>query len=310
MSNNPIWVEKYRPSKIEDCILPERIKSQFAEFVEKGDLPNLLLSGSAGVGKTTIAKAILKSIDADYMIINGSMKGNIDTLRNDIMTFASSMSLEGKRKFVILDEADYLTAQTQAALRNFMEEFSHNCGFILTCNYPKKIIEALHSRCAVIRFSIEQADLPALCTQFLKRLENILTLENVKFSKKVVASIVIDYAPDWRRVINEIQRNSISGVIDETTFAGTKQVNLENLIAAMKKKDFDGVRKWCSENADLSSDDIFRSIYDNCYEIVDKKMVPQLVLILADYQHKAAFVADAEINTAACLVEIISSCLA
>jgi DNA polymerase III delta prime subunit len=304
-----LWVERYRPSKIEDCILPKRIKSQFLEFVKKGDCPNLLLAGGAGVGKTTIAKAVLNSIEADFMIINGSMKGNIDTLRNDIMQFASSVSFTGRRKFVILDEADYLTSTTQAALRNFMEEFSNNCGFILTCNFPNKIIKPLHSRCSVIVFNIEHQDLPELCMSFLARMESILKEQNIVYSKKTVSKIIIDYAPDWRRVINEIQRNSISGVIDETTYAGTKEVNIENLVSYMKAKNFDNIRKWCAESSDLSSADVFRSLYDNAETIVDKKMVPQLVLIVADYQYKASMVPDPEINMAACIVEIISSCL-
>jgi DNA polymerase III delta prime subunit len=301
-----IWVEKYRPQKIEDCVLPSKIKAQFQKIVDTGNCPNLLMSGAPGVGKTTIARALLNEIGYDYMIVNGSMDRNIDTLRNQITQYASSMSLNGTRKFVILDEADYLNpTSTQPALRNFIEEFSSNCGFILTCNYKSKIIEPLHSRCSVIDFKINKSDLAPLCISFLKRVEYILKEEGVEYDKKIVSEMIISHAPDWRRVLNELQRNSVSGKIDESTSSATKDFTISTLVEFLKKKDFDSIRKWCGENSDISSSDIFRKIYNNTYEFLDPTCVPLVVTTLADYQYKSAFVADQEINMVACLATIM-----
>lgn len=304
-----LWVEAYRPATIEECILPQSLKATFQQFVDQGNIPNLILSGNAGVGKTTVARAMLEQLGCDYIVINGSMNGNIDTLRNDIKSFASSVSLQGGRKYVILDEADYLNANsTQPALRNFMEEFSKNCGFILTCNFKNRIIEPLHSRCSVIDFVIPNAEKPKMASAFFKRVLDILKKENVEAEPKAVAALIEKHFPDWRRVLNELQRYSATGKIDTGILVNLSDDNVRDLVKKLKEKNFTEVRKWVGMNSDIESTTFFRKLYDLASEFLKPGSIPQLVLILADYQYKAAFVADQEINLAACLTEIIVEC--
>jgi len=301
-----LWVEKYRPKTIEETILPIELKAVFQQFVDQQNIPNLILSGSAGVGKTTVARAMLEQLGCDYIVINGSMNGNIDTLRNEILNFASSVSLSGGRKYVILDEADYLNANsTQPALRNFMEEFSRNCGFILTCNFKNRIIEPLHSRCSVIDFKIGKKEMAKLAMQFMKRVANILNSENIEFDKAVVAEVIQKHFPDWRRVLNELQRYSATGKIDSGILANLQQVSIKELVSMLKEKNFSGLRKWVGENLDNDQNSIFRQLYDTASEFLPPTDVAQLVLILGKYQYQAAFVADQEINLMACLTEIM-----
>lgn len=304
-----LWVEKYRPAKISDCVLPDDLKSTFQEFVDQGSVPNLLLSGGPGVGKTTVARAMLEQLNADYVVINGSMNGNIDTLRNEIMQFASTVSFTGGRKYVILDEADYLNANsTQPALRNFMEEFSKNCGFILTCNFKNRIIEPLHSRCSIIEFNIPKNEKPAIANSFYSRICSVLKQEQVNFDKKVVCELIARYFPDWRRVINELQRYSVTGTIDSGILANSGENSIKELVGYLKGKSFTEMRKWVSQNNDTDSSTLFRKLYDSASGAVKPQSIPQLVLILSDYQYKAAFVADHEINLVACFTEIMSDC--
>ena len=304
-----LWCEKYRPKKISDTILPTELKTIFQTFVDQKNIPNLLLSGSAGVGKTTVARAMLEELGCDYIVINGSMNGNIDTLRNEILNFASAVSLQGGRKYVILDEADYLNANsTQPALRNFMEEFSKNCGFILTCNYKNRIIKPLHSRCSVIDFVVPKDCKPKLASQFFKRTETILEKEQVKYDRTVVGTVIQKHFPDWRRVLNELQRYSASGAIDSGILTNFQDLTVRQVLEACKKKDFDGIRKWVHDNSDQEQVNVFRSIYENAFELVDKKSIPELVVIIADYGYKAAFVADHEINLIAFFVEVMMRC--
>jgi DNA polymerase III delta prime subunit len=301
-----LWVEKYRPKTIDECILPDGLKETFRAFIAQNDIPNLILSGSAGVGKTTVARAMLEQIDADYIVINGSMNGNIDTLRTDILSFASSVSFTGRRKYIILDEADYLNANsTQPALRNFMEEFSRNCGFILTCNFKTRIIEPLHSRCSVVEFKITKDDLPKLASQFMKRIINVLNTERITFDKSVVAELISKYVPDWRRVINELQRYSVNGSIDTGVFVNLNDSSVKTLISYLKTKNFVEMRKWVAENSDTDTTAIFRKLYDMSSDVVKSNSIPELVLILAEYQYKAAFVADPEINLVAAFTRIM-----
>jgi len=301
-----LWTEKYRPSTIADTILPEELKQTFQQFVNQGNIPNLLLSGSAGCGKTTVARAMLEELGCDYIVINGSLNGNIDTLRNEIMQFASSVSLMGGRKYVILDEADYLNANsTQPALRNFMEEFSKNCGFILTCNFKNRLIEPLHSRCTVIDFRIKKTDLASLAAQMMKRFAHILGAEGVEFDKLVLAELIKKHYPDWRRCINELQRYSATGKIDSGLLANITESSYKDLVRFLKDKDFTNTRKWVAENIDTDATAIFRTLYDTASVYVSKNSVPNLVLILAKYQYQAAFVADHEINLTACLTEMM-----
>lgn len=301
-----IWVEKYRPKTVSDTILPEETKAAFLQFVEQKHVPNLLLCGRAGTGKTTAAKAMLNELDCDYIVINGSLNGNIDTLRNEIKTFASSVSLSGGRKYVILDEADYLNPNsTQPALRNFMEEYSKNCGFILTCNFKNRIIEPLHSRCSVVDFKIPKQEKQKLATQFLSRVVNILTNENVEFDKKVVAEVISKYFPDFRRTLNELQRYAATGKIDTGILTNIREETLKELMSHLREKSFTNVRKWVGENSDVDSASFFRMLYDTASEYLKPSSIPQLVLIIAEYQYKAAFVADQEINLTACLTEIM-----
>lgn len=306
MNKDFVWCEKYRPNTIEDTILPVDLKATFQQFVDQKNVPNLILSGPAGVGKTTVAKAMLEELGCDYIVINGSMNGNIDTLRNEILNFASSVSLSGGRKYVILDEADYLNANsTQPALRNFMEEFSKNCGFILTCNFVNRIIEPLHSRCSIIDFKINKNDMASLATQFFKRIVNILNIENIEFDKAVVAELLKKYFPDWRRVLNELQRYSATGKIDSGILVNLQEVSLKSLLSLLKEKNFTEVRKWVGENLDNNQNEIFRKLYDTSIDFLKKNSVPALVLIIAKYQYQAAFVADQEINLMACLTEMM-----
>lgn len=306
---NFLWVEKYRPRTISDCILPSDLKQTFEQFISQGNVPNLLLAGKPGVGKTTVARALLEQLKVDYMVINGSMNGNIDTLRVEIKNFASSVSLIGGRKYVILDEADYLNANsTQPALRNFMEEFSRNCGFILTCNYKNRIIEPLQSRCGVIDFKISGKDAPKLAKQFHMRVAKILEMEGVAFDNAVVAQLISKHFPDWRRILNELQRYGVNGKIDAGILSRLDDVGIATLVDDMKAKNYSNVRKWVGENSDVDCNVLFRKFYDEAAAMFKPQSVPQLVLILADYQYKAAFVADPEINLAACMAEIMVQC--
>lgn len=308
MSKDFLWCEKYRPSKVSECVLPDGLKSTFNTLVSTGELPNMLFTGTAGVGKTTVAKALCKELDLDYIVVNGSEEGNIDTLRNKIKHFASTVSLQGGYKVVILDEADYLNPQsTQPALRGFIEEFSNNCRFILTCNFKNRIIEPLHSRCSVYEFAIPNSEKPAIAAGFFGRVIDILKKENVTFDQKVVATLVEKYFPDFRRVLNELQRYSVSGTIDSGLLVNLTEDNVKVLISHLKSKDFKGMRKWVVDNIDTEPAAIFRQIYDNLNAYVSPSSIPQTVLILADYQYKNAFVADHELNIVACMVELMAS---
>tara|TARA_Y100001963_G_scaffold150865_1_gene232737 strand:- start:4288 stop:5229 length:942 start_codon:yes stop_codon:yes gene_type:complete len=306
---NYLWVEKYRPRTIDDCILPEGIKNTFHDMVKTGEVQNLLLSGGAGCGKTTIAKALCEDLDAEYIMINCSEDGNIDTLRTKIRAFASTVSISGSKKVVILDEFDYSNAQsTQPALRGFIEEFSANCRFILTCNFKNRIIEPLHSRCTSITFQIPNKEKPALAMGVLERIQHILKTEGIEYDQKVLAELIRKHFPDIRRVINELQRYSVAGVIDVGILSQIGEVQVKDLVTSMKNKDFTSVRKWVVENLDNDPTRIFRQMYDGMYNYFDAGSIPRVVLILGDYQYKAAFVADAEINMTACLVEIMMEC--
>ena len=303
-----LWVEKYRPARIEDCILPDALKETFQEFVKRKEIPNLLLSGTAGVGKTTVAKALCNEVGCDYIIINGSDESGIDVLRNKIKNYASSVSLMGGRKVVIIDEADYLNPNsTQPALRGAIEEFASNCSFIFTCNFKNRIIDPIHSRCSVIDFKINGSK-PKLAAQLFKRVENILSQEGVTYDKEVVAAVITKHFPDNRRILNELQRYSVSGTIDKGILGSVSDIQLADLIRALKDKDFASARKWVTNNLDNDPARIFRKLYDSLYESLKPQSVPQLVLILAKYQYQAAFVADSEINLIACLTEIMVDC--
>ena len=301
-----LWVEKYRPTIVDDCILPSELKTTFSEFVKDKHIPNLILSGGPGIGKTTIAKAMLDEIGSTSMMINGSEESGIDVLRTKIKNFASTVSLEGGRKYIILDEADYLNPQsTQPALRGFMEEFHKNCGFILTCNYKNRLIEPLHSRCSVIDFVIPKAQKPDLARTFFDRIKKILQKENIKYDSKVVAELLNKYFPDWRRVLNELQRYSISGQIDSGILVNLSEVSINELMQALKNKEFTTVRKWIVHNLDNDPIRIYRLIYDSLYDCLDHSTIPHAVLVLAEYSYKSAFVADQEINMLACMTELM-----
>lgn len=309
MIENFLWVEKYRPKKIADVILPNELRKTFTEFINQKEIPNLILSGGPGVGKTTIAKAMLEELGCTYIMINGSMNGGIDTLRSEIKNFASTISFRGGRKYVILDEADYLNPQsTQPALRNFMEEYSANCGFILTCNFVNKIIAPLHSRCSVIQFKINSVDKPKLALQFMKRVEMILQKENIEYDQKVLAELILKYFPDWRRVLNELQRYSVTGKIDTGLLANFTEVTFKKLLVAIKEKDFSTMRKWVVDNLENEPTVLFRNFFDNAVEYFTPQSVPHLVVLIGDYQYKSAFVADQEINMVAFLTEVMASC--
>ena len=302
-----LWVEQYRPKDVESCILPKELKETFVEFVKQGEIPNLILSGSSGVGKTTIAKAMLDQLESTYMMINGTEESGIDVLRTKIKNFASTVSLHGGRKYLIMDEADYLNPQsTQPAMRGFMEEFHKNCGFIFTCNYKNRIIPALQSRCSVINFDIPTNEKQKLASDFFARTITILEQSQVKYDKRVVAEVINKFFPDWRRVLNELQRYSVSGNIDAGILVNITEINIKELMAAMKEKEFTNVRRWVVDNLDNDPVRIFRSLYNSLYDHLDGTSIPHAVVILGEYQYKAAFVADQEINMLACLTEIMA----
>ena len=304
MSKDFLWVEKYRPTAISDTVLPTNLCETFQEIINTGELPNMLFTGTAGLGKTTVAKALCNQLELDYILINGSEEGNIDTLRGKIKQFASSVSLQGGYKVVILDEADYLNPQsTQPALRGFIEEFSNNCRFILTCNFKNRIIEPLHSRCGVYEFNTSKKDLVGLCEQMMKRAQHILKTEGVEFTDQSIVPVIMKHAPDWRRVLNELQRGSVSG----TFMYSEKSDDTDELFGYLKEKDFKKMRVWVANNIDTDASAIFRSLYDRMNEKIAPQSIPQLVLILADYQYKNAFVADHELNVVACLTEIMAN---
>lgn len=300
-----LWTEKYRPHRISDTILPINLKKVFQQFVDNKEIPNLLLSGGPGTGKTTVARAMLDELDADYIIINGSLSGDMDTLRNEIQTYVSTMSFTGGRKTVILDEADYLGAKVMASLRGFIEEFS-NCSFIFTCNHKNRIIEAIHSRCSCIDFIFTKEEKNDLAAQFYKRLCYILDQENIKYDKKSVVELVKKYYPDGRRIINELQRYAASGEIDSGILASVGNSQLKELIPMMKNKDFASVRKWIGENSDSSNDDLYWAFYNNCSQYFTPSTIPFLVVTLAKYQYQESFVTSPEINIAACFAEIMA----
>ena len=302
-----LWVEKYRPSTIEETILPETMKAVFQKFVDQKNIPNLILAGGAGVGKTTVARAMLEEMGCDYIIINGSMNGGIDTLRNEIQNFASSLSLMGGRKYVILDEADYLSNNTQPALRNFMEEFSKNCGFILTCNYKERIIAPLHSRCSVVDFKITKSDKAQLAKQFMKRVIGILDAEGVEYDKAVVGEVILKHFPDWRRVLNELQHYSASGAIDTGILSLIKSETFSNLIGYLKDRNFTAARKWVGDS-DVDINAFYRAFFDVMEPILTKGSLPSLIILIAKYQYQGAFVANQDINLMAFLAEVMSEC--
>lgn len=304
--NEVLWVERYRPQLIADTILPEKTKSMFTKFVTDNSVPNLLLTGGPGVGKTTIAKAMLEQLGCDYIVKNGSLNVNIDTLRYDISTYASAVSLQGGRKYVIFDEADYLNAaNVQPALRNFIEEYSANCGFIFTCNFKNRIIQPLRSRLSEVDFTIETADRPKLAMQFMKRVTQILEQEQVEYDQAVVAKVIQKHFPDFRRVLTELQSYSASGKIDEGIFINLKQESMDELFRLLKAKDFTNMRKWVAKNSDQDMNEMFRRIYDMASDKVLMKSLPGFVVTLADYMYKANFVADLEVNMVAFLTEVM-----
>ena len=306
-----IWVEKYRPKLIDECILPDSIKKTFQDFVIAGEIPNMLLSGPPGIGKTTVAKALCEQLGADFYVINGSDEGRfLDTVRNNAKNFASTVSLtsESKHKVIIIDEADNTTSDVQLLLRASIEEFSANCRFIFTCNYKNKIIQPLHSRCTVIDFAVNKRDKPTIAAQFFSRINDILDKENIRSDKKVVAELINKHFPDWRRVLNECQRYSAGGEIDSGILASFSDVSINDLTKNLKEKNFSEVRKWVSTNLDNDTTLLFRRIYDSFYETLVANSIPAAVLILAKYQYQVAFVADQEINMLACLTEIMVEC--
>lgn len=304
--NEFLWVEKYRPQTISECVLPSRLKNVFQSFVDQKEIPNMLLCGTAGTGKTTVARALCNELECDYIIINGSDESGIDVLRTKIRDFASTVSFGGQTKVVILDEADYLNPNsTQPALRAFIEEFSKNCRFIFTCNFKNRIIEPLHSRTTVVEFKLKKEEKPKMASAFMTRISEILDQENVTYSEQVLAELLMKYFPDYRRTLNELQRYSKSGAIDEGILSNIAEVNMKGLVDSLKDKDFKKMRQWVSNNVDTDPQGLYRKIYDT---LMDKVVqVPHLVLLIADYQYKSAFVADQEINLTACLVDIMAN---
>jgi DNA polymerase III delta prime subunit len=300
-----LWTESYRPQTIEDCVLPERLKHPFQEYVNQKTIPNLLLCGGAGVGKTTVAKAMCEEVGCDYMVINGSDESGIDTFRTKIKSYASTMSLSGGRKVIIIDEADYLNPNsTQPALRNAIEEFAKNCSFIFTCNYKNRIIEPLHSRCAVIDFTLKNGEKVKMASQFFKRVQTILAKESVEYDAKVIAELINKHFPDFRRTLNELQRFSKFGKIDSGVLSQIVDISISDIVKFLKEKDFGSMRKWVASNG-VDPVTFYRKLYDNLYDILMPASIPQAVVILADYQYKHAFVADGEINLVACLTEMM-----
>lgn len=304
-----LWVERYRPHSVKDCILPEETKNTFQEYVNRKQIPNLLLCGTAGVGKTTIARALCEEVGCDYLMINGSDESGIDTFRMKIKNYASSVSFDGGKKVIIIDEADYLNPNSvQPAMRGAMEEFSHNCTFIMTCNYKNRIIEPLHSRCAVVDFNLRKEDKSKMAALFMKRANDILSKENIPCDKAVLVEVVKKYFPDYRRVLNELQRYSVRGKIDIGILSNLSDVSISELVKALKEKNFSAMRKWVAENGNDDASMIFRKIYDNLYDVMDKSSIPIAVILLAKYQYQSSFVADQELNMVACLTEILSEC--
>ena len=307
MNTDFLWVEQYRPKTIDDCILPDSLKNLFSSFIKKGELSNMLFSGTPGIGKTTVAKALCEEMNCDWIMINGSEEGGIDVLRNKIKNFASTVSLSGGKKVVILDEADYLNPQsTQPALRGFVEEFHKNCRFILTCNFKNRIIEPLHSRFSNIEFKVNPKDKPKLASRLFERAVYILKEQNVSYEDKVLVELITKHFPDFRKLINELQRYSVSGSIDAGILVNVSDENLKTLVTHLKGKEFSDMRKWVVNNLDNDPVKIFRKIYDTLYTNLEPSTIPHAVLIIADYQYKSAFVADQEINLVACLTELMS----
>lgn len=309
MKEDFLWVEKYRPKNINDCVLPNETKKIFLDFVNNKEIPNLLLCGTAGVGKTTVAKALCNELDADFVLINGSEERNIDTLRVKIKQFASTVSLSGGPKIVILDEADYLNPQsTQPALRGFIEEFSKNCRFIFTCNYKNRIIPPLHSRCSVVDFTIESSQKPQIASQIFQRTLQILTEENIDYNEKVVVELINKFFPDFRRVLNELQKYSSSGTIDSGVLSNLDDESLNEVIGFIKNKEFSKMRKWVALNIHNDPQAIYRKIYDSLFTKMENNSIPQAIIILSDYTYKSAFVADQEVNMVACMTELMMEC--
>jgi len=307
---NFLWVEKYRPKTIEECVLPMSLKSTFSDMVAKGEPQNLLFSGSAGVGKTTVAKALCNEMGSDWILINCSEEGNIDTLRTKIRQFASTVSLSGDvKKVVILDEFDYSNANSiQPALRGAIEEFANNCRFILTCNYKSRIIEPIHSRCTCIDFVLPTSEKPQIAAKMMERCMFILNSEGIKFDKKVLGQLITKHFPDMRRILNELQRYSVSGTIDVGILTSVTDYEIKNLVTSLRNKDFAGVRRWAALNAETSPQEVYRKIYDALGEVLENQSIPEAILILAETQYRSAFVADQEINMVACLVQLMMSC--